>query len=133
MLADRLGETEVIIRRIPPSEKMETVKQTNDGGLRPTSATLYLRDGETGLSCSRLSITSPVELLRQIDESTASGWSVAMWVVKDIPRDLEVVITPSDPPSLDLGHCEIRPKPGVKFSDKLASKLARKGRIVLPE
>lgn len=45
----------------------------------------------------------------------------------DIPEGLSVVITPSQPPDLDPGHCEIRSK---DFSDKLRSKLARASTVL---
>ena len=121
---------EFIIRRIPPGKPgQDTVLPPN--GERATSATLMLREGEIGLSCSRLSITSPEELLAQIDKSADEGWSVCEWKVSELPEDLHVVVTPSDPPELDLGHCEIRAKPGNVYSRKLASKLAKVRKILL--
>jgi hypothetical protein len=127
---DEVDGAEYIIRRIPPGTPgQDTVLPP--AGERATSATLMLREGEIGLSCSRLSVTSPKELLAQIDKSTADGWSVCIWKVSELPEDLYVVITPSAPPDLDPGHCEIRAKPGKNFSKKLASKLAKKSRILL--
>lgn len=129
---DEVDGEEYIIRRIPPGRPgQDTVLPPH--GERATSATLMLmlRGNETGLSCSRKLITSPEALLAQIGKSVEDGWSVCIWRVSDIPDDLHVVVTPSVPPELDPGHCEIRPKPGKTFSKKLASKLARKSAIVL--
>jgi hypothetical protein len=127
---DEVDGDEFIIRRIPPGRPgQDTVLPP--AGERATSATLMLREGEEGLSCSRLSITSPEKLLAQIDKSTKEGWSVCVWKVSELPEDLCVVVIPSDPPELDLGHCEIRPKPGIVFSRKLASKLAKVSKILL--
>ncbi len=127
---DGVDGNEYIIRRIPPGRPgQDTVLPP--AGERATSATLMLREGEDGLSCSRLSITSPEDLLAQIDKSTDEGWSVCVWKVSELPEGLQVVVTPSDPPELDPGHCEIRPKRGRVFSKKLASKLAKKSKILL--
>ena len=119
-----------IIRRIPPSNEIDTVAKLDDGSLRPTSATLSLRAGEAGLSCSQAAITSPEQLLKQIGKTGADGWMVAKWLVSDVPKELEVVVTPSDPPALDPGHCEIRRIDGLKISKKQSSQLAKAGRIL---
>ncbi|MCA9126870.1 MAG: hypothetical protein KDB22_07290 [Planctomycetales bacterium] len=127
---DEVDGEEYIIRRIPPGRPgQDTVLPPH--GERATSATLMLRVNEIGLSCSRKLITSPEQLLAQIGKSTEDGWSVCTWKVSDIPDDLQVVVTPSEPPELDPGHCVIRPKPGKSFTKKLASKLAKKSTIVL--
>ena len=114
---------EYIIRRIPPPRpSMDFITQKSDGLWRATSAALHRREGEMGLSCSRLAITSPKQLLAQINASVHDGWEVCIWKVSDIPEGLSVVITPSSPPELDPGHCEIRSQ---NFTDRLRSKLAK--------
>lgn len=133
MTDEIVAESEFIIRRIPPSSMMDTVKKLGDGGYRPTSATLGLRPGEKGLSCSRRCVTSPEQLLSQIGKDESDGWMVAAWQVSELPAGLEVILTPSDPPELDPGHCEIRPVSGNAFKSSLSSKLAKKGRIIFPE
>lgn len=130
MLTDVISGDDYIIRRVPPSGEIDYVKAKPDGTVRPTSASLFLRTGESGLSCSQKKITSPSQLLNQIGQSFSSGWAVAVWKVGDLPAGLEVVATPSQPPELDPGHCEIRPTDGTTFSSKLRSRLAKAGAIV---
>ena len=101
---------------------MDFITQKTDGLWRATSAALHRREGEIGLSCSRLAVTSPKQLLAQINASVHDGWEVCIWKVSDIPEGLSVVITPSSPPELDPGHCEIRSQ---NFTDRLRSKLAK--------
>ena len=130
---DVVSIDEFIIRRIPPGKPdFDTVVSCGDYD-RPTSATLGLRRGEYGLSCSRLAITSPAQLLAQQNCLLADGWRVCIWKVADLPAELEVIVTPSDPPGLDQGHCEIRAKSGFVYNGKLASKLAKKARILKPD
>jgi len=116
---------EYIIRRVPPStEKMTYSKnKLNSPNLRKraTSAALFRRPSELGLSCSRLSITSPSQLLAQVNVSVKDGWEVCVWRTSELPAGLSVLITPSIPQDLDAGHCEIR---SPEFSKKLISKLA---------
>ncbi len=131
MANDVVDSNEFIIRRIPPtSEDFETIVTRPDGTVRPSSATLGLASGELGLSCSQLSVTSPQELLAQEPATQSGGWMIAKWQVRDIPEGLEVVVTPSNPPELDPGHCEIRPKPGIEYKPKLRTKLAKAGTIL---
>lgn len=111
---------------------MDYVTRKSETRMRATSAALFLREGERGLSCSQLAITSPKQLLAQVDASVSDGWEVAIWKVDDIPADyFEVVETPSNPPELDPGHCEIRPT--TLFSQKLQSKLAKTSTILTHE
>ncbi len=120
-----VSKEEYIIRRVPPSsDKMiySKVKANSPNARkRATSAALYRRQGELGLSCSRLSITSPIQLLSQVNLPSLDGWEVCVWRVGDLPEGLSVMITPSVPPELDRGHCEIRSR---DFSKRLISKLA---------
>ena len=117
-----VSDEEYIIRRVPPPKpNLDFIVKKSDSRFRATSASLHRRPGEMGLSCSRLSKTSPKQLLAQINVSSRDGWEVCFWKVGDIPEGLMVVITPSQPPDSDPGHCEIRSK---DFTKKLVSKLA---------
>ena len=128
---EQVSGEEFIIRRVPPSsDKMTFSKGKTDSPnarKRATSSTLNLRPLELGLSCSRLLITSPSQLLAQVNLSIKDGWEVSVWKVKDLPDGLSVVVTPSVPQELDPGHCEIR---SPCFSEKLKSKLAQASTIL---
>lgn len=130
---ERVSSEEFIIRRIPAGKPGFDTTIETASGKRASSATLGLRDNETGLSCSRLSITAPTDLLKQAGKTLQDDWMICVWKVSDLPDELEVVITPSVPKELDPGHCEIRAKQGKKYDQKAASKLARKSRILTPE
>lgn len=125
---EQVGGNEYIIRRIPPPRpNMDFIAPKTDGRWRATSASLHVREGEAGLSCSRLAVTSPKQLLSQINASVHDGWEVCFWKVSEIPEGLLVVTTPSAPPELDPGHCEIRSE---NFTDRLKSKLAKASMIL---
>ena len=130
---ERVSGDEFVIRRIPPGKPDFDTTKDSENGKRATSATLGLRDNESGLSCSRLKLTTPIALLEQAGKTIQDGWMISVWKVSQLPEELEVVVTPSDPPELDPGHCEIRAKQGKKYDQKAASKLARKSRILTPE
>ena len=127
---ERVSGDAFIIRRVsPPRPDMDFVTRKSESRMRATSAALFLREGEKGLSCSQLAITSPRQLLAQIDASLADGWEVAIWKVAEISAEyFEVIKTPSNPPELDPGHCEIRAT--STFSQKLVSKLAKASTIL---
>lgn len=128
---ERVGGEEYIIRRIPPSRpNMDFIAKKSETRSRATSAALYRREGELGLSCSRLLITSPAELLAQVNASHRDGWGVCIWKVSEIPDGLSVVIVPCNPPDLDPGHCEIR---STDFTDRLKSKLAKASTVLTPK
>ena len=71
-------------------------------------------------------MTSPKMLLSQLSDS--AGWHVGIWKVSSIPAGLIVLVTPSDPPDLDPGHCEIRGVP--IYSKSLQSKFAKSSTIL---
>ena len=124
-MPEEIRSDEFIIRRIPPSKpqiQLDFIKPIDDRRYRATSIALALRQGETGLSCSRLRITSPKQLLAQDGVTITDGWTVAIWRVDELPTGLQVVATPSKPAELDLGHCEIRPID--RYTKALQSKLA---------
>lgn len=127
---EEIGNKEIILRRIPPDGQIPSTQARPDGRLRAISARLQIKKGETGLSCSRLLITSPSELLDQLEFSSIlkEGWMVCRMCASDI-RDLGLDIfyckTNQDP-----GHCEIRSTPSQSYSNTIRSKLAKTTRIL---
>ena len=127
---EEIGNKEIILRRIPPSGKIESTQVRPEGGLRAVSFHLQIKKGETGLSCSRLLLTSPRELLEQLKcyGIPKEGWMVCRMFASDI-RDLslEIVYCKTDQ---DPGHCEIRSTPNHPYPKTIRSKLAKKTRIL---
>lgn len=133
-MSEEISNDEFIIRRIPPSRpeiQLDYVTMKDGDRKRATSMALSLRTGENGLSCSRLTKTSPKQLLAQVGVSTSDGWTVAIWKISELPIGLKVVITPSTPPDLDPGHCEIRPID--TYTRKIQSNLAKASTILSVE
>lgn len=127
---EEIGDKEIILRRIPPSGNIESTQVRPEGGLRAVSIHLQIKKDETGLSCSRLLITSPKELLDQLEFSgiPKQAWMVCRIFASDIyDLGLDVVYCKTE---LDLGHCEIRPTPNQSYSKTIRSKLAKKTRIL---
>ena len=123
---ERVDGEEFIIRRIPPGNPgFDTTMFDENGKERATSATLGLRPGEAGLSCSRFKITTPSALLAQIGVSLDDGWKVCCWKVCELPVGVEVLIVPTDPPELEPGHCEIRPLTGKNYNNTKIAKASR--------
>lgn len=123
-------DSELVIRRIPPDGNPKTVKADADGTLRPTSGMMATRSGEVGLSCSRKALTSPSELLLQLEAQMKdpSGWMVCEVPVATVTAlGFKVIICPTD---IDPGHCEIRPTGELTFSKGNCRKLARAARII---
>jgi len=120
-----IPDDEIILRRIPPG----CAKRSEDGGRRPESDRLLPRGDEQGVSCNRLRLVSPQDLLNDLErqDMDPAGWMVAAISVGDV-RDLglEVVATPGP---VD-GHCEIRPAEGQKFKQKPFRRLAKRCRIL---
>ena len=91
---------------------------------------MQLRQGEIGLSCTRLLLTSPWELLEQLrlQDKSPDDWMVCRISVADVRAlGLDVVHVPTDD---DYGHCEVRGNRSVQISKGIASKLAKKTRIL---
>jgi len=107
-----IPDEELCLRRVPPGSSW--VRQ---GQL--TSGNFQLKPGETGISVSRASITSPARLLRQI--SSPRGWTVAQTTARDI-RHLGLDVIPKPTP-LDAGHAEIIPTP-CRLTHSVRRKLA---------
>jgi hypothetical protein len=97
-----IPDDEILLRHIPGGEPWQTA------GSRLTSVNFQLRSdqGETGISVTRLSITSPTRLLELVGGSSERGSRVARATAGDIRRlGLQVVPTPRPE---DSGHCDIR-------------------------
>lgn len=134
-----IGDDEVILRRIPPSEvrpglKMDSSVLRPKGGYRATSVRLSTKPGEAGLSCTRLRRTSPQEQLAELtkDGIDPAGWMVCRILVRDVRRlGLDVVHKPTE---RDPGHCEILGPGGtMDFPNSKSSKLAKETRILTGE
>ncbi len=138
-----LAPEEFILRRVPPHFDIMTLA---DGSHRPPSNAMMprkLRDGsvETALSCSRLLLTTPAELLSQLQlmepSIDSTGWKVCYLRVSDVNgiRDgdngyLSVVTDPRYDIPVDLGHCGIyganqQPCPRTKIAAKKLAAIAR--------
>lgn len=125
-----VGSDEIILRRIPPDTDVVSTQGNPDGTLRATSSRLKLRPGEQGLSCTRLCLTSPLQLLQQLtfDGIEPEGWMVCRLFVSEVNElGLQVLALPTD---RDPGHCEIRPTAAQPYTGGMASKLAKKTRIL---
>jgi len=129
-----IGDAEIILRRVPPSSPgHETIVElAGRGRHRATSSTLKEPRPGAGLSCSRLKVTAPRELLSQLAAQgiDPAGWLVAAWRCSAI-RSLGLAIR-SCPTELDAGHCEIGDLQSGSFpsSKAIQSKLARLSRIL---
>lgn len=124
-------ESELILRRIPPDGTPKTVKVDAEGISRPTSGMMATRAGEAGLSCSRKAMTSPAELLAQLElqGKDSTGWMVCELSVSAVTSlGFKVIICPTE---LDPGHCEIRPTGELTFSKGNCRKLARHAQIIV--
>ena len=133
--AEPIGNDEVILRRIPPTTiGMDSTKQLPNGRLRATSVRLSTRDGEHGLSCTRLIQTSPQELLNGLvaESIDPTGWLVCRLLVSEVRQlGLEVIHKPT---LKDTGHCEILGADGVlQYPNSHNSKLAKKSLILTNE
>lgn len=96
---DHVANDEIILRHIPGGTTWQAP------GPRITSKNFELRQGETGISVSRIGITSPDQLMARLG-NPATGSQIAAGAVAEVRNlGLEVV---SDPKDYDLGHAEIR-------------------------
>lgn len=73
-------ETEWLLKHIPPGD----MNQGRTHPLRVTSANFDLRDGETGISITRLTYTTPSELLSNL--KCRAGSRVGLAQAKGCPR-----------------------------------------------
>ena len=135
--AEPIADAETILRRIPPSTPtMSSATARPEGGLRAASIRLSTKDGEVGLSCTRLLQTSPQSLLADLlnDSIDPAGWLVCRIFVRDVRSlGLEVIHKPTD---RDPGHSEILGRDKgqtLAFPNTKNQRLAKKTRILTPE
>ncbi len=100
MALEHIGDEESVLRHIPGGTTWQAV------GPRITSKNFELRPGETGVSVSRIALTTPEQLLARIGNTT-TGSRIAIASVEAI-RALGLDVVP-DPKDYDHGHAEIRP------------------------
>ena len=110
-----LDEGEVLLHRIPPRGKSGKKKRAAFGSPVKARELRPRLNRDHGLSCSRLRLTSPADLLRAVsDHEDADLWTVCALRVADVlsvvdPEDpdggrLRVVVKPEPH---DPGHVEI--------------------------
>jgi hypothetical protein len=98
-VSDPVADDEGILRHIPGGTLFQAP------GPRVTSRNFDLRVGETGVSVSRASLTTPDELMARLGNPD-TGSKIAIVTVGDVRAlGLEVVPVPVD---YDQGHAEIR-------------------------
>lgn len=120
-----IEEDEILLRRVPPSTPtMRLVELRSDGTERVASVVMTPRKDrltgacEEALSCSRLRLISPMQLLENLRDGNPpidpTGWRVCYFRVADIRRIgdgpqgfLDVRADPRTSPPIDLGHCGI--------------------------
>lgn len=131
---ERIDDSEVLLRRVPPSsDYFQTICERADGGFRATSPVMSTRNDEDDLSCSRLRLISPQDLLNDLrnDGKEPRGWHVCRFLVSDVKElGLEIAFTPTE---RDPGHCSITSKDGLAYPNNKAKKLARQTKILTDE
>ncbi len=117
-----IADEEIIIRHIPGGTMYQAP------GPRPTSMNFKLRPelAETGVSVTRLSITSPARLLTTVRSTPES--KVAAARVGDV-RALGLNVVPRELPH-DLGHSEIQDGTASLNSELIRKRLARLFRFI---
>ena len=103
-----IDSNEIVIRHIPGGTYFQAP------GPRVTSSNFVLRDGETGVSVSRASLTTPESLMTRIG-NPATGSLIASAGVAEI-RSLGLDVVEAPIPE-DPGHAEIREVTG-SFSSR---------------
>ena len=101
-MVDPIDDEEYFLRHIPGGEPWQA------SGPRITSANFQLRHdkGETGVSVTRLGMTSPDQLLQLMAGSLERGSRIACVKVGDV-RALGLSVVPR-PLETDSGHAEIQ-------------------------
>ena len=131
---ERIGDAEVLLRRIPPSnENMPSTSARGDGTLRATSLRMRTLPDEDHLSGSLARITSPRQLLDDLqnDGIDPQGWHVCQFRAADVREvGLEVTHTPTP---RDPGQCSITANDGLAYPNRKAQKLARRTRVLTDE
>ena len=136
--AEPIADDEIILRRIPPStlDVISTKPCSQTGGFRATSIRMSTLPGEQGLSCTRLSQTSPQKLVLDLlnDSVDPTGWHVCRVFVREVRSlGLEVIHKPTD---RDPGHCEILGKDQrntLSFPNNKSQKLVKVMPVVVPK
>ena len=131
---ERIDDTEVLLRRIPPTtERFASTCSRDDETLRATSPMMKTRPEEDHLSCSRIRFTSPRHLLDDLrnDGHEPEGWHVCRFLVSDVRElGLGIAFTPT---VRDPGHCSITREDGMAYPNNKAQKLAKRTRILTDE
>jgi hypothetical protein len=114
-----IGDDEVLLRHIPSGTLWQAP------GPRITSANFQLRHdrNETGVSVTRLQITSPERLLAMVGGSIEAGSRVASVRASDV-RHLGLKVVPKPLPE-DPGHSEIQSDTASLDDHACRKKLAR--------
>lgn len=114
-----IGDDEILLRHVPGGTLWQAP------GPRITSANFQLRHdrNETGVSITRLQITSPERLLELIGGSTEAGSRVASVRAGDV-RHLGLKVVPKPLPT-DPGHAEIQSDRSSLDDHACRKKLAR--------
>lgn len=117
--ADEIGDDELLLRHIPGGTWWQAP------GPRITSANFQLRHerNETGVSVTRLQITSPERLLELVGGSTEAGSRVGRVCARDV-RHLGLKVVPKPLPE-DPGHAEIQSDTASLDDHACRKKLAR--------
>lgn len=123
---------EIILRRIPPAapDKPIMMVPIRSGGWRASSVAIKPKMDQAGPSFTRLSLTSPRQLLDllALQDICSEGWFVCRLKVSKV-RAIDWEVIPVHHPK-DPGHCEIRPTTGTPFKNTLWSRLARQTRVL---
>lgn len=126
-----IEDSEVLLRRVPPSsDAFRTICERADNGFRATSVVMSTGKDEQDLSCSRLRLTSPRQLLDHLREDgiEPEGWHVCYFLASDVRAlGMEIDFTPT---TRDPGHCSITGPGGLAYPNSKAQKLARRTRIL---
>ena len=120
-----IGDDEVLLRRLPPGATW-----LKEPGPVPTSLTVRLRPGESSLSVSRQSMTTPRRLLELADATPGDGWRVMAARASDL-RAFGLLVRP-DPTTEDPGHAALEPS-GLDLTDKQVCRRLVRLFTLLPE
>lgn len=112
-------DDELILRHVPGGTTWQAP------GPRITSKNFELRAGETGISVSRQSITSPAALMARLGDPAKGSRIVAAI------RALGLEVVP-DPKDYDLGHAEIRDGTASLSSHAVRKELAKLFQFLSP-
>lgn len=130
----QLDGSEVLLRRIPPETSARTTADLPDGGRRAASYQMSTQGNEEHLSCSRLCITTPrqlLDILRNYGKDPADGWLVCRFTVADVVElGLDIQFTPTNE---DPGHCSITAAGGLAYPRNAGKRLAKRTRILTPD